>query len=335
MDRCGGGGWRGLRGRGRALRVVRIVEGRLELHERATPEPTSDEVLVEVTGAGINRADLIQRAGRYPAPPGVPPDVPGLEFAGTVAATGPLVRSLRPGDAVFGILGGGGHASHVLTREPLCAKLPKGLDRVEAGGVPEVFVTAHDALLVQAALRPGERVLIHGIGSGVGTAAVQLARAVGAWTVGTSRTKDKLVRAEELGLDVGILADADMADHIGEIDVVIDLVGGAYVTTDVAVCRTKGRIVVVGLLAGSEVQLDLGSLLRKRISLRGTVLRTRPDHEKAAAMHAFAREVVPLFERGVLRPIVERILPVESAADAYELVRSNETFGKVILTPGG
>ena len=312
-----------------------MVDGHLELVDRPTPEPALDEVLVEVAGAGVNRADLLQRAGRYPAPPGAPEDVPGLEFAGRVSAVGPLVQRLRPDAYVFGILGGGGHATHVLTRESMCTRLPKGLDPVVAGGVPEVFVTAHDAMLGQAGLRPGERVLIHGVGSGVGTAAVQLARALGAVTLGTSRTEDKLRRAADLGLDKGVLAGEDMAEQIGEVDVVIDLVGGSYVGLDVAVCAPKGRIIVVGLLAGPEAQLDVGTIMRKRLTLRGTVLRTRPLHEKALATEAFAREVVPLFERGTLRPVVADVMPLEQATDAYDLVRSNSIFGKVILRPGG
>ncbi|CAN5681961.1 zinc-binding dehydrogenase [soil metagenome] len=329
------GGRRRRSARADALRVLRISDGDLELVERDRPSPVGDEVLVEVAGSGVNRADLIQRAGRYPAPPGAPPDVAGLEFSGTVVGRGPGVRSLQDGDRVFGILGGGGHATHVLTREPLCAAVPASLDLVEAGGIPEVFVTAHDALFVRAGLRPGERVLIHGVGSGVGTAAVQLAHAFGAETIGTSRTADKLERAAPLGLDEGVLADDDMAARIGEVDVVLDLVGGPYVATDVAVCRSKGRVVVVGLLAGSSVHLDLGRVMRNRLTIMGTVLRTRPDHEKAAATEAFAREVVPLLERKALRPVIERVLPLQRGAEAYDLVRSDGTFGKVVLEPGG
>jgi NADPH2:quinone reductase len=323
------------RSRGSLLKAVRVSDGSLEIVERADPSPAADQVLVDVAGAGVNRADLLQRAGRYPAPPGSPADVPGLEFAGTVAAIGPDVRTLEPGARVWGILGGGGHASRVLTREGLCAPVPARLELAEAGGIPEVFVTAHDAMLVQAGLCPGERVLIHAVGSGVGTAAVQLARAIGARTVGTSRTAPKLDRARELGLDEGVLAGDDMAARIGDVDVVIDLVGGSYLECDLAVCASKGRVMVVGLLAGSSATLDLGRLMRGRASVTGTVLRPRPDHEKAAALARFAREVVPLFERGLLRPVTERMLPLEEAAAAYDLVGSNVTFGKVVLTPGG
>jgi NADPH2:quinone reductase len=286
---------------------------------------------VRIAGAGVNRADLLQRAGRYPAPPGWPEDVPGLEQAGTVVAVGPGVRSLAEGDRVFGLLGGGGHATHVLTREWLCAPVPEGLDLVEAGGVPEVFFTAHDALWVQASLRPGERVLIHGVGGGVGVAAVQLARALGASTVGTSRTESKLERAGALGLDEGVLAGDGMAERIGMVDVVLDLVGGSYLATDLAVCDTRGRIVIVGLLAGSTAKLDLGLLMRRRMTLIGTVLRSRPEHEKAAATVRFTREVVPLLAAGRLRPVTERVFPLAQANQAYEYLASNESFGKVIL----
>jgi NADPH2:quinone reductase len=317
------------------LRSVRIVAGDLQTVDRDEPEPATDQVLVEVAGAGINRADLAQRAGRYPAPPGWPDDVPGLEFAGTIVATGPDVRTLLNGARVFGILGGGGHSSHVLTREWLCAPVPSNLDLTDAGGVPEAFVTAHDAMFTQAGLRPGERVLIHGVGGGVGTAAVQLARALGARTVGTSRTTSKLERAASLGLDDGVLAGDNMAERIGRVDVVLDLVGGSYVETDVAVCDTGGRIVVLGLLAGAEATLDLGRLMRRRLTLRGSVLRTRPDHAKGAVTERFVTEVCPLFERGLLRPVTDRTMPLERAAEAYDLMGSGETFGKIILTPGG
>jgi NADPH:quinone reductase len=325
----------GRGGGSRLLKVVAVRNGGLEIAERPTPEPHADQVLVEVAGAGVNRADLIQRAGRYPAPAGWPADVPGLELSGTVVATGENVRALKRGGDVFGIVGGGAHATHVLTSEALCAPVPKGLDPVEAGGIPEVFVTAHDALVTQAGLRAGERVLIHGVGSGVGTAAVQLARALGATSVGTSRTPEKLDRCTQLGLDEGVVAGDGMAKRIGEVDVVLDLVGGDYIEIDIQVCRPTGRIVVVGLLAGSAASVDLGLLMRKRISLVGTVLRTRPEHEKASAMARFSAEVIPLLERGILHPVVERVLPFEQARAAYDLVGSNKTFGKVVLAMGG
>ena len=317
------------------MKALVIAEGALRLEDRETPAPAADQVLVEVAGTGVNRADLLQVGGRYPAPLGWPEDVPGLEFSGTVVAAGPGVRWLRPGDRVFGIVGGGAHASHVLTTESLCALMPEDLDPTAAGGIPEVFITAHDALVTIAGLKPGERVLVHGVGSGVGTAAVQIARAMGATSVGTARTPGKLEKAKELGLDEGVVAGGESADAIGEVDVVVDLIGGDYLAIDVEVCRPKGRIVIVGLLGGAVSELNLGAVMQKRLSIRGTVLRSRPDHEKAAAVAAFGAQLVPLFADGRLHPVVDKIVPLEQGQEAYDLIASNATFGKVVLSGGG
>lgn len=316
------------------MRALVASNGKLLVEERPTPAPAADQVLVEVAGAGVNRADLLQARGLYPAPPGWPPDVIGLEFAGTVAATGPSVHSLSEGDGIFGIVGGGGHATHLLTRADLCVGVPDGLDLVTAGGAPEAFLTAHDALVTQGGLRPGERVLIHGVGSGVGTAAVQVARALGATTVGTSRTRDKLERARALGLDSGVLAGAGMAEEIGRVDVVVDLIGGDYLQTDIAVCKPRGRIVIVGLLAGSKSTLDLGEVMSKRLTVRGTVLRSRPDHEKVLATRAFEREIVPLLGSGELEVVRDKTFSLNDASDAYQHVASNEGYGKTIIEMG-
>ena len=313
------------------MRALVISDGELRVEERPTPAPEADEVLVEVTAAGLNRADLIQLRGLYLAPPGWPPDIPGLEFAGTVAGTGSGVRALREGDRVFGIVGGGAHATHLVTKEELCSPVPDELDMLTAGGIPEAFITAHDALVTQADLRPGERVLIHGVGSGVGTAAVQVARLLGATTVGTSRTEAKLRRAEELGLDQGVLASESMSDEIGEVDVVIDLIGGDYVVTDVKVCRLRGRIVIVGLLAGARTTLDLGAVWSKRLTIRGTSLRARPNYEKALAARAFEREVLPSLGRGDAQVVVDNVFLLDDARQAYEYMLSNEGFGKTII----
>lgn len=317
------------------MKALVIADGSLGLEERPTPEPAPGQVVVEVAGAGVNRADLLQLKGGYAAPPGWPADVPGLEFSGTVVAAGPGCRWIDVGALVFGIAGGGAHAAHLLVPESLCAPLPDALDPVAAGGIPEVFATAFDALVTQAHLMPGERVLIHGAGSGVGTAAVQIVRAVGATSVGTARTPAKLDRACELGLDAGVVATDDMAAAIGEVDVVLDLVGGGYLSVDTDVCRPQGRILIVGLLAGAQARLDMGALLRKRLTVMGTVLRSRPEHQKAAVMADFTRSVVPLLAEGRLRPVIERVVPLDNAQDAYDFVRSNSTFGKVVLSARG
>ena len=316
------------------MRALVIADGELRVEERPTPAPEADQILVEVAAAGLNRADLLQARGAYAAPPGWPADVPGLEFAGTVAAAGPRVTSLARGDRVFGIVGGGGHASHLITREDLCARVPAGLELGIAGGAPEAFLTAHDALVTQAGVRPGERVLIHGVGSGVGTAAVQVARALGATTVGTSRTPAKLERARSLGLGAGVAAGASMAEEIGEVDVVIDLVGGDYLETDVAVCRRRGRVIIVGLLAGAKAKLNLGAVWTKRLTLRGTTLRGRPDYEKALATRAFEREVVPLLGSGELEIVVDRTFSLDDAPKAYDHMASNLGYGKTIIDAG-
>jgi NADPH2:quinone reductase len=317
------------------VRAAVIRDGQLRVEERELPVVTGDRVLVEVISSGVNRADLLQLRGAHPAPPGWPPDIPGLEFSGVVAAIGDGVVSVAKGDEVFGIVGGGAHATHLVTPESLCVPRPEGLDPVEAGGVAEVFMTAYDALVTRGRVASGERVLVHGAGSGVGTAAVQIARALGARTVGTARTADKLERAQELGLDDAVVAGEDMSRQIGDVDVVIELVGGRYLETDVVVCRPGGRIVVVGLLAGSSVDLDLGALMRKRLTLVGTVLRSRPEWEKAELTARFSKHVAPLFGSGMLRPVVDRIVELDRISDAYDALGSNRTFGKIVLTMEG
>lgn len=324
------------------MRALILHEGgRLAVEERPVPDPVADQILVRVYGAGLNRADLLQRAGRYPAPPGAPPDIPGLEFAGVVEATGPEVQRLRPGEAVMGIVGGGAQAEYLLTGEAQCARVPKGLDLVTAGGVPEAFITAHDAMLTQAGLHPGEHVLVHAVASGVGTAALQLACSMGATVTGTSRTKEKLDRAVGLGLHHAVVVERDfdpmaLARAItetagGPANVVIDLLGGPYLELDVVAAAPRGRIVIVGVIAGGRAELDMVTLMDKRLALRGTVLRRRPPHEKAEVTHAFAGQVLPLLAAGTIRPVIEEVLPLAEAERAYELLAADATFGKVVL----
>src|SRR5204863_5999246 len=229
----------------------------LEIQDVETPEPTGDQVRVRVRASGINRADLLQRAGGYPAPPGSPSNIPGLEFAGEVDAVGPLVRTWKPGQRVMGLAGGGGQAQYILVHEGLLVEIPDNLDFVQAAGIPEVFMTAHDALFTQAGLQMGERVLIHAAGSGVGTAAIQLAHATGATTFGTSRTPDKLERAKELGLDFG-LSDKNFADEVnrltngGGVHVVLDFIGAPYLEQNLQALTAWGRIVFLSTMGGVQ-----------------------------------------------------------------------------------
>jgi putative PIG3 family NAD(P)H quinone oxidoreductase len=315
-------------------------EDRIEVTTRPDPEPGPSEVLVRVHGAGLNRADLLQQAGRYPAPAGVPEDIPGMEFAGEVVALGEGVSDPRVGDRVFGIVGGGAQAELVVVDARHCAPVPPHLDLVAAGGVPEVFITAHDAMRTRAGLEPGEHVVVHAVGSGVGTAALQLAKAWHCTVTGTARTEEKLARAAAIGLDHGVLAErgfepprlaAAIVAAGGEPDVIVDLVGGAYVTADLLVAAPGGRVVVVGTLAGGTAAVPLLALMGKRLAVHGTVLRSRTIDEKAAATAAFVREVGPLLESGSVAPVVEQVVPLADAPDAYELLASDATFGKVIL----
>jgi NADPH2:quinone reductase len=320
-------------------------DGDLTVVDRPRPEPGPGEVRVRVQGAGLNRADLLQRAGLYPPPPGVPADIPGMEFAGTVEAVGASVASPARGDPVYGIVGGGAQAEELVVRADQCAPVPEGLDLVVAGGIPEAFITAHDALRTRAGLEPGERVLVHAVGSGVGTAVVQLARAYDCEIVGTARTRSKLDGARDLGLDHGILVasgpgaapfdPAALAAEItavsGPIDVTVELVGGDYVIADVTAASVRGRIVLVGTLAGATTTLPILSVMGKRLTIVGTVLRSRTLEEKAIATEAYGAETSRWWADGTLRPIVERIVPLADAPSAYELLESDTTFGKVVL----
>ncbi len=327
------------------MRAVRIVSheggGRLEVSEVAKPRAVADRVRVRVRAAGLNRADLLQKRGRYPAPAGAPPDIPGLEFAGEVEQTGEEVRSLKTGQRVFGITAGGAQAEYVVVPENHLALIPDSLDFAEAAAVPEVFITAHDALFTQARLRTGERVLVHAVGSGVGTAAVQLARAAGAGAVyGTARSREKVERAREFGLDEGaVVGDAPegFAEAVrdwtkGEgVQVVLDLVGAPYFEANLDALGPRGRMILIGTLGGAKATLDYGVVMRKRLRIAGTMLRGRSSEEKAAATRRFAAEVVPLLAEGRVRPVIDSTHTLSDVSAAYERLESNETFGKVIL----
>jgi len=327
------------------MRAVTVVQGHLQVLDRPDPSPEGDQVLIRVHGAGLNRADLLQRAGRYPAPPGVPADIPGLEFAGVVEALGPEASGVRIGDPVFGITGGGAQAEYLLVPAGHCAPVPPGPDLVAMGGVPEAFITAHDAMVTQAGGSAGDWVLIHAVGSGVGTAGLQLAKALGAHVVGTARTAEKLDRCTALGLDHGIvpalradgtldtdaLAFAVIEATGAGADVTLDLVGGAYVEASIGAAAVLGRIVLIGALGGGSANLSVMGVMGKRLRIFGTVLRARDKAEKAAATDAFVRDVVPFLASQAVAPVVDAILPLADAEAAYDLLASDTTFGKVIL----
>jgi NADPH:quinone reductase-like Zn-dependent oxidoreductase len=245
---------------------------------------------------------------------------------------------VKVGDRVFGLAGGGAYAEHVVVHARTLVRMPEGLSFVEAAAIPEAFVTAYDAMVSQARLSAGETVLVHAVGSGVGTAAVQIARALGAFSVGTARSADKLDRARPMGLGESVVVEGGkFAEKVSAltggrgVDVVLELVGGAYVAEDLACVAPRGRIVVVGLLAGARADVDLSMVLRKRLEIRGTVLRSRPLEEKIEAANVLARHLAPLFATRQLEPVVDRVLPLARAAEAHAYVASNEGFGKVVL----
>lgn len=312
----------------------------LEIRTVGKPLINDEQVLVRVRASSLNRADLLQRQGKYPPPPGFPAEIPGMEFAGEVAEVGSSVTRWKPGQRVFGLIGGGAHAEYVVTHEHLLAEIPANLDWAQAGAVPEVFITAHDALWTQTNLRPGESVLIHAVGSGVGLAAVQLSRAIQAVPYGTSRTADKIEQAKHLGLEAGLVLRDNFDDLPAAVEkwtagkginVLLDLVGGPYVKASQKVMAHKGRMILVGTVAGGSYELDARYVMSKRLQIRGTVLRARSLEEKIAATRLFAAEVVPLLARGVLRPNVDSAFPISEIGKAHQRLESNETFGKVVV----
>jgi NADPH2:quinone reductase len=312
----------------------------LQIEDRPTPIPGPGQILVRVHASALNRADLLQRNGQYPAPAGAPADIPGLEFAGEVATLGPGVAEWNPGDRVFGIVAGGGNAEYLVTDAGTVAPLPLDVSSTDAAAIPEAFITAYDALVRQACVVAGEAVLIHAVGSGVGLAATQLARAWKATPYGTARTSEKIDRARMLGLVAGLVVDDDV-DVIPPfverltaargIDVTIDLLGGTYVAPSIRTAALRGRIMLIGTIAGRAATLPLPLVLAKRLTLRGTVLRARSIGEKRVVTAAFAEDVVPLFASGVLRPTVDSIFDLDDIRAAHERLESNATFGKIVV----
>jgi NADPH2:quinone reductase len=310
----------------------------LELGELTLRDPGPHEVVVEIEAAGLNRADCLQRRGVYPAPPGAPPDVPGLEYAGRVAVLGPEVTRFKLGDPVMAITGGGAMASHTLAHEGELLPIPSGLTTAEAAALPEAFMTAYDALVLQGGMALGQHVLIHAVGSGVGTAALQLALAVGATPIGTTRKPDKLRRVEALGLVHGIVsADGSFADRVRELgagrlaDLILDTVGARYLAENLKALAPRGRVVVIGLLGGVKGDLPLGLLVAKRATLVGSVLRSRSLGEKLQLTAAFADAVLPLFASKRLKPVIEDVLPMQEIQRAHARMESDDLFGKLVL----
>lgn len=309
----------------------------LQIQEVPTPEPVADQVRVRVHAAGLNRADLAQRLGKYPAPIGYPQHIPGLEFAGEVEAIGPLVQSWKPGQRVMGITGGGGQAEYVIVHEGMLVEIPENLDYYQAAAIPEVFMTAHDALFTQGGLQMGERVLIHAAGSGVGTAAIQLAKAVGATVYATSRSAHKLERAKLLGLDVGVSV-SQFANEVqqltgGEgVHLILDFIGADYMEQNLMALGSWGRLVFLATLGGANAQVNLGLVMSKRLQIRGCTLRNRTLEEKLAVTRRFATYVMPLFASSRIQPIIEEVFPASEISKAHSAMQQNRNFGKYILS---
>lgn len=317
----------------------------LEIREvENPPQPTNNEVLVSVKAAALNRADILQRKGLYPAPKGYPTEILGLEFAGEVAEIGENVTDLQIGDRVFGITAGGAQAEFLLSDKSLLVEIPDNLSFTEAAAIPEAFITAHDAIFTLGKLKKDETLLIHAVGSGVGLAALQLAKTKKIKTIGTSRKFNKLEKCKEFGLDYGILVNVDLTQdskYFSEVieyyaaekgvDVILDLVGGGYFQANLECLNSQGRLILVGLTAGTKAEFNLGIALRKRLSITGTVLRSRTTPEKAEAAKRFAKDVIPLLKSGKILPNIDRVFKVEDVQNAHKYLESNESFGKVIL----
>lgn len=303
------------------------------------PVPQRGEVRVRVRATAVNRADLSQREGKYPAPAGVPANILGLEYAGEVDALGDDVVDLKVGDKVFGLVGGGSYAEYVTVHARATSRMPEHLSFEEAAAYPEAFVTAYDAMVSQCRLSAGETVLISAAASGVGTAAIQIAHAIGARPIGTTRSDAKTSKLRELGLkDAIVCADGKFSEHVmkatdnGGVNVILELVGGDYVAEDLQCISLRGRLILVGLIGGASCKLNLGAMLMKRIEFRGTTLRARPLEEKILAAQILSKNIVPLIHDGKIKAVIDKIFPLKDAKAAHEFIAQNESFGKAILS---
>jgi len=311
------------------MRAATIRDKQIVIDEHPDPVAQAGEVLVRVHAAGLNGADMMQRRGLYPAPPGYPQDIPGMELAGEVAALGPGVERFAVGDRVMAIVGGGAQAELATVHERQLMPVPDSLDWPSAGGLPEVFITAHDALFTQAELRSGERLLVHGGAGGVGTAAIQLACAVGARATASVRSEE--LHADVAALGAGVIPCEGFAER-GPYDVILELVGAPNMAENLQALATGGRITVIGVSAGAKAELNLLALMGKRARIFGSTLRARPLEEKALAARRLEHEVLPLFDSGRLRVPIAETFPLEQAAAAYERFVAGGKLGKIVLT---
>jgi putative PIG3 family NAD(P)H quinone oxidoreductase len=314
------------------MRAVTIRDKQLSVEEHPDPIPGAGEVLVRVRAAGLNGADMMQLRGHYPAPPGSPPDIPGLELAGEVAACGPGAERFAEGDRVMSIVGGGGQGELAIVHERVLMAVPESLSWIEAGGAPEVFTTAHDAVFIQAGLLTGERLLVHGGAGGVGTAAIQLARAAGASVTATVRNEELRAQVVELGAEV--IAPEGFAEY-GPFDVILELVGAPNMPENLNALATGGRIAVIGVSAGAKSEVNLLALMGKRARIHGSTLRARPLEQKALLTRLVEHEVLPLFDSGALRVPIAETFPLEETAAAYERFAAGGKLGKIVVTIGG
>ena len=313
----------------------------LEIQDVEAPVPGNDDISVDVVATALNRADLLQRMGLYPNPFPDDKEIPGLEFSGTVRSVGAHVRRWKVGDPVMGIVSGGGYAQQLVLPERQAMRIPTGISVADAAAIPEVFITAWDALVVQGVLTSGRWALVHAGGSGVGTAAIQICKAIGA-RIAVTCSAGKVAACRALGADV--VVDYGSQDFVAEVasatagvgvDVVLDVIGGDYLERNIAALATKGRIIQVGVMAGKPVLFNVGALLGKRASIIGTVLRARPVEEKISISQRFASEVLPLFDAGVLQPVIDRRYQLDDIAAAHEYMASNGNTGKIVIDIAG
>ncbi|GGS87498.1 NAD(P)H quinone oxidoreductase [Planobispora rosea] len=303
----------------------------LSWQEVPDPRPEQGEIIINVTASAVNRADLLQRQGFYDPPPGASP-YPGLECSGVVSEVGADVVGFSPGDRVCALLAGGGYAERVAVPWQQVMRVPDRVDLVEAAGLPEVACTVWSNVFMTARLRKGETLLVHGGASGIGTLAIQLAKAFGSRVVVTAGSAEKIARCLELGADEGIdYRTEDFSERV-EADVILDIIGGKYLAQNVKALKTGGRLVVIGMQGGTKGELDLGALLVKRASVHGTTLRARPVDEKGAIVRSVVQDVWPLVDAGVIRPVVHARVPMSDAARAHRIVEAGEHVGKVLLT---